>query len=370
MADASSFTITELTGEKRTLELKGRALPYQPFEMGAKMRAEFTWYPGNPSATIQVLGNQEKPSVVRGLWKDRFIKQSDSAGNTVQSTGIALLNNQPLADAKAVKDTVESIRIAAQEVEVKWDDEVRRGLITDFTWKYLRREDIEWECEFSWGNRGTPQVPVSMQTAPDTGDFFSQLSTKLDELKTAIDKKLQVVENFTTQVEVFVSQMDDAVLEIENAAKGVADSVLSPFEAAERTLAAAETVKNAASGVITVVESFPAQFIQKVVDVTQVSLSTALESADYTRDIKDRATELKTLSAEQSDVLKRQIRSEELLASFSARGPMDLRDVSQQYYNTPDEWRRLMLFNDLSSSRINAGTIILVPKLTVSERGV
>ena len=369
MADASSFTITELTGKKRSLELKGRALPYQPFEMGAKMRAEFTWYPGNPAATIQVLGNMEKPSVVRGLWKDRFIKQVDNNNNVVQNTAVALLDNQPLADAKAVKDAVESIRIAAQEVEVKWDDEVRRGLITDFTWRYLRREDIEWECEFSWGNRGTPQVPTSISSAPDTGDFFSQLSTKLDELKTTIDTSLRVVEDFTSGIETFVAQMDDAVLEIENAAKGVADSVLSPFEAAERTLAAAETVKNAASGVITLVESFPPQSIQKVLDVTQVSFSTALESADYTRGIKDKAKELETISAEQSDELKRQTRSEDLLASFSARGPMDLRDVSQQYYNTPDEWRRLMLFNDLSSSRINAGTTVLVPKLTVSERG-
>jgi hypothetical protein len=42
---------------------------------------------------------------------------------------------------------------------------------------------------------------------------------------------------------------------------------------------------------------------------------------------------------------------------------MDLRDVSTQYYGTPDEWIRLMLYNGFNTSRLIAGDVVIVPRL-------
>jgi len=69
------FSIRELTGDKRTLDLRTRALPYRPLTFTGTMRAEFTAYPGNPVRTAQVLGASEEDTTVKGYWKDRFIAQ-------------------------------------------------------------------------------------------------------------------------------------------------------------------------------------------------------------------------------------------------------------------------------------------------------
>jgi hypothetical protein len=51
-----------------------------------------------------------------------------------------------------------------------------------------------------------------------------------------------------------------------------------------------------------------------------------------------------------------------LIAVFTARDGMDLREVSRRYYGTSDKWRDLGRFNDLVGSALHRGQFILVPR--------
>jgi hypothetical protein len=48
---------------------------------------------------------------------------------------------------------------------------------------------------------------------------------------------------------------------------------------------------------------------------------------------------------------------------------MDLRDVSLRFYGTQDNWRTLLQFNHLASSKLSSGQLVFVPKELVLNKG-
>ena len=374
MADPSTFTIEELTGDKRKVELRGRALPYAPYTLKGKQRAEFTWYPGNATATVQILGAMEEPTTIRGMWKDRFLRSSDDDGNNVNPTAIAILTgftggSGQVEDALSLVDAMDSVRRSGQLVRVTWDATVREGILTGFTATWHRRERVEWEAEFTWAGQGEAKQPISFAKAPDATDFTTQLVNLVDQLRTAVESEFEKAADFA-------SPLTDAVTNIEAAANDLADlslqvsnAVVGLTDAAQRTLAAATTVSAAASEIVTLLAGTPLRLMQNVKDISSsLTLGDVLAIDVWQRHLKSVARQLEFLSASKADELRATVDQSDLLATFVARAPMDLRDVSQIYYDTPDEWRRLLAFNNFTSSKLERGALVQVPKLQFADR--
>lgn len=367
---ASTFTIKTVTGdEQMELQLKGRALPYQPFTLEGSMRAEFTWYPGNAVATVQMLGAEEKPSTIEGMWKDRFIKNLTDENKQVIPTGVANFNGQAVADVFALVAAVEKIRLAGQLVRVEWDSITREGILRGFQQSWVRREDVKWQMTFEWASRGEAQVSVTLPSSPSPDAFSKQLSSLSDTLFTAtkLPAEFSVVEDFTAAVEGPLADIVAAVAQVQAAVKNSVSQVLSPVDAAQRTLAAVQTVKTAASTIVDVVDSFPPVQLIKTFDLSELGLSDALVASNYGRSVREAARNLLLTAADQSDTLGTVSREEELVASFVSRSPIDLRHISQKYYGTPNEWRRLLTYNGFNSSIIPLGTLVMVPKITFAD---
>ena len=379
MGNPSSFTITTLRQSgaglapgSPSLEFRGRALPYRENKLvleGA-MRAEFTWYPGNAVATVQMLGAEEKPTVISGMWKDRFLKSATDEGQAVSPTAIALADGQQVVDVFDLVARVEEMRLAGQLLEVKWDGLTRHGLLLRFRQAWLRREDVEWEMEFGWVSRGEVQTAPTLPLVPSANDFADTVRGLTSQLQEAFSSPpFQVVEEFTAEVAAAVSEIDDAVLESENAVRGTMEQVSAPVDAAERTLAAAESIKRAASSIVTTVETFPPVEVVKTGSISTLSLGDALVADVYVRRLKQLARQLELTAAEQGQVLRASARQEVLLASFVAPGPMDLREVSTHFYGQPDGWRTLLEYNRLETSTLSAGMLVLVPRVDFAGRG-
>lgn len=369
MADPTNFTIVELTGDRRTLSLGGRCLPYKPYSLKGKMRAEFTWYPGNAVASTQVLGAQEAPTTIRGQWKDKFVRSVDDEGFNVIPTGIAELNASQLADVMAIVTAVDSIRRGGQLLEVTWDAIVRRGLLTDFTHSWNRREWCEWEMEFTWISQGEDEQPITFAQPADANTFAGQLKNLVNNLEAQLAPAFQLVEDFSSTLNGYVAQITSASDQLTELASSVAAAAFTPQEAAERTLAAAESVKENASGIVTLVESTNPRDVIAVASPDDLGLGAVLDVDVYTRQLKVTSRSMVSLASENADTLRASIRQEELLATFVARQPTDLRQVSQIYYDTPDEWRRLLQYNQLTSSKLERGALVLVPKIDSADRG-
>ncbi len=368
MGTPSSFTIVTLDDNGKpiqpTLELAGRALPYQGLELEGSMRAEFTWYPGNAVATVQMLGATEKATTIKGTWKDRFIKSATDEGAAVQPTGVAKFNNSPVFDVLDLANKVERMRLSGRLLEVKWDSIVRHGILMRFRQSWVRIEDLEWEMEFQWISRGEPQSPPSLPSSVTTDTFAQNMRNLVDAFKTATQPppELQVVADFTAEIQAASEVIDDAVLEMQNAAINATSLVLAPAAAAEAALAAAKSIQDAADQVIETVETFPP--LQLISSSEPLSLGDELSADSYSRGIKRAAMAFRYLCAEEGETLRASVQQDILLASFIARSPTDLRDVSTRYYGDSDQWRFLMQYNNLPSSLLEVGTLVLVPKLS------
>jgi hypothetical protein len=64
------------------------------------------------------------------------------------------------------------------------------------------------------------------------------------------------------------------------------------------------------------------------------------------------------LTASKLDELER----DDLIGIYVSPGGVTLRDVSLRFYGTPDNWVRIKEFNGLSSSVLERGVVVRVPK--------
>lgn len=384
MADPSAFLIETLTGPTRTLELRGRALPYRGLSFEGTTRAEVTWFPGNAVGSLQVLGTEESPTTATGMWKDRFIKSVTDEGVAVQPTGIALYNGQQVADSVALVDAVELIRTSGQRIKLTWDSFTRTGIIKRFKANLQRHEDIEWEMEFLWDSRGQPVTPVTLPATAVAESFADKVTALAEKVKSALEPpaEFQVVEDYINELNGFMAAIDDAVLDVQNTATASVATILSPLDAIQRSLAAAQEIQTQAESMSSFVESVPAAAIVKLSEtqnvvlgtdffpspVAAVPFATSIAADQWRRGVRTNARNLALEAAADGEVLRQQLQSD-VLAVFTAREAMDLRTVATKFYGTSDEWRRIREFNSLSTSELYAGQIVLVPKLTTDMQG-
>lgn len=373
MGDGSStFTIAEQTGRKRTLILRERALPYRPFTLSGSMRTTTTWYPGNPIASMQVLGNEEDSTTISGTWKDRFLRSVDDNGRAVQPDAVALLGvqgsgSQQVANVVELAKTVDSIRREGQLLEVTWDQQVRHGILKSFKQNWMRPEVLEWEIVFEWISQGEKEVPIAFSLEVDQQSMTADFNTLSDKLKEATTSNpFPLVEDFQRSLTTMTDTIESAVASVSDTTANITSAVLTPADAAKRTLAALETIKNEAFALENLVTSRVARSIISTDDIETISVGQTLTAESYVRGIKDSSRQLRTTAATKSDELSKRGGEQEILAVFTAHENTDLRDVSQRFYGTQEEWRRLLQYNGLTSSKLTAGMFILIPKLRTS----
>lgn len=374
----SNFTVETLmddgtTPQEPTLVLGGRAMPYQNFEVEGTMRAEFTWYPGNGVATVQMLGAQEKATVIKGMWKDKFIRSSTDEGVDVNPDGIALWNGTQVGNVQELVKNIDSeMRLAGRLLRVSWSGILRIGILTRFKQIYPRIEDVEWEMEFQWISRGEIQTPPSLPQRATASDFADEANPILTAILDALDQLEQGIHAATDWLAIVtdaVATIEAGVAEIVAAVEANVDLINSQAETIRRTLNVTETIKGAALTIVEMVESTPPFELLKTDEPEKLDMSNALLADSYARNLKALARSMQALAASQGEALRANVDQDIILAVFVARAPMDLREVSQQFYNTPNEWRRLMDFNALDSSFIPLGELILVPKITTTSEG-
>lgn len=377
MSVASTFTISTAdlqAANVQILMLRGRALPYRDsggYTLEGSMRADVTWYPGNAVATIQMLGAEEKPTVVQGMWKDRFIKGFTDEGQPVIPDGQAFINGRPVLDVFDLVAQVEKIRLAGQLVRVMWDATVRIGILSRFRQTWRRREDVEWEMEFSWISRGEQQSSITLPSDASPDAFAKQLTLSLGNITTALTPPaFPVVAGFTAAATDAVSEISDAVAQVTSAVQNSVDQTISPISAAQRTLAAVQTIQAQTALIVRACDSTPPMQLINVVDRSVLGLADALPATVFLRAVREAARNMELSAADQASTLAQQSQQQVLLASFVARSPLDLRRVAQQYYGTQDEWRRLLTYNGFESSVVPVGTMILVPAISFADSRV
>lgn len=392
----SSFTIRELTGQERTLRLAGRALPYQGVSFSGTMRAEFTWYPGNPEATVQLLGAAEDETTINGMWKDRFIGQTTPDGKEVQNTAIAQLDGVDIADAMKLCQTVDDFRRQGQLVEVTWDEIRRHGIITRFVQKWIRRQDVEWELTFGWISQGEPTVPAVFANPADLSDVNQTITSNvsaMQELADTLQSRIDVAQDFLGNLNDKIVTALQTASNVTDALAGTVNDFTTSTNAAWRISSALQGLQDDMQSIIDVITQTPAATAANFgintsgstptstappstqVGVLQqaqtgapngplsITVGKQLSYYSYVRSIERQARITQRLAARrQQDILKSI--NPDIIGVFFARDATDLRNVSTQFYGTPNEWKRIAAYNNITTgSALTAGQIVFIPIL-------
>lgn len=368
MSDPSAFGILELTGDKNHLLLYGRALPYRPLPFAGKMRAEFTRYPGNPIATIQMIGPDEGTTTINGMWKDRFIKTTSDLGAPVfGQPGIATYNGATVANVFDLVQLVDGFRRRGQLLEVGWDEIVRHGIIRTFTQRWLRREDVEWELEFEWASQGENELPVGFSVTPPIVDIINGIIDSVNELTDAI----AIIQAAYSTIASWMNTISNALDAIQEAAGALVDlatqavnGVLAPLALAKKLTSTVQTIIDKAKEIDDTIASLPARASRYVQDISSLTQAEALESERLNRQARRAARKTRAESARKRQEMQANSQEQRPLAVITAKEGQDLRDISREAYGTPDEWRRLMAYNGFITSKLTAGDQVIVPKLS------
>lgn len=337
----------------RSIALLGRALPYQRVSWGGAMRHKLTWYPGNPEATLQVLGPDEEPSVFQGTWKDRYLP------NQVEARGFPDLADATQLTAERLVQAFAQLRRQGARLRVQWASEVREGILSRFTPTYLRIQDIEWEAEFTW----YVADQVSPRAAAPPPDSRSQLRQRLDENDRAISSRPQAT-NAQTQVplratvreeRVQVGQVFDALRTIADASGAIGASTPAALAAVSAIASSADTVRRASADEIERLADLPYTQATAFDTVAEVLTVEAWRRGVASAQGALAATLVRVASAERQRVVPG------TLLVVTVPGDTTLRQLSLTYYGSSDDWQRIADANAIVGSIVPAGTIIVVP---------
>jgi hypothetical protein len=370
---ATSFTITERTGDKRSVVLTGRALPYRPLTLSGSQRNTVEWYPGNPIGVAQIYGAKEEPTTINGMWKDIFLGEGNH-------NPYATVNGAPMLTVIDLAEEIDDIRRKGQEIVVTWLNHTRYGILSKFTQKWHNGHDMEYELEFTW----IAQEDISLNTdVPFSPDTYVDLSTVPDQVQDLIDQfnapSPRLIDLGITQggaINGFATGFDeeddgDVVDEINalvvsiqaqsdtlnDTVSSVANTVTAPADSLRLIAGTLDALKlNAQS---------TRDMLEEQADGARLNIGgtfgDVLSDRAASRGSADNMSQIQVLAASQEGQVLSQIQSQ-VLAVFQARQGDSLRKVSLIYYGTSDNWQSLMLYNQLRDEALVAGQVVIVPQ--------
>lgn len=345
------FSIVELTGQLRQIDLLGRALPYQRVAFGGETKNKLTFYPGNPQGTLQVLASTLQPTVLQGMWKDRFVP------GQVEAVGFDGLSPGDTATASLIVRAFEELRRSGQRLRVQWYDVVREGVLSRFTPTWIRPQDVEWEAEFTWFQENV-EAPRAGDEPPDDRPA---LRRSMDENDRAFrDVRGRSVErSFRSAIGSFVRservQLAQSFAALNTISRALPGAVVDLSEPVNALAACASTIRSEVSSALVLLTDLPyteATLVDAVLDV--LGAESWRRTVGLTQDgLAVSATRVALREAERNVGALGQ--------TVVVPGDTTLRMLSLRYYGTSDSWQRIADANGLTDSLVRAGTTIYIP---------
>lgn len=355
----SDFIIEQLAGPKRVLILRGRALPYRPVRWTNTQHESNDWYVGNPEASKQILGRRMDPTVIKGFWKDKFLGVSD----THPDAAIALVDGARVTTAEALAELVERMCDEGMPVRVTWARRVRVGLIKKCELPFDRRQDIQFEIEFSWSGDGTPQTPLS---TPQSATASQDLHDNLEQAAAAIRNltNVPVLQAVQGALDSTVAVLNVLATGIDGLGDAVSESlgrVTAPLHTIGHVIAAADRVVTSSRDVRADLEG-------KVWETLALGPEALgyLQYLDQRESMKGEALSVRALTLDARARISGKARAP-VRQSVRANPGEDLRSIALRFLGSADAWTILADYNGLVGSVLIPGQLVLIPDTGVQQ---
>lgn len=396
MSEGSSLTIQELSGEKRSLELRGPGLPLKGATWEGTQNVKTTWYPGNATeASQQVLGPTEEPSDWEGEWNRTRLGRTpcvfvDESGSSTKVVSPSFLI-----------DVVDDFRIRGSKLRVTWtvvDDsgtprasKVREGRITKFSVSALTAYDFGWKVTFAWSGRGGAQQKV---VATRDGDMEAA-SRALDSAVTDLIAAATIAKLVTSRTTLTKAPTNLTLGQLEQLARAPAALVaglLRPIQKATNDLkrigGIVQTVRAipfsvanaglaAANNAMAVANQFHDEMSRRPAELntTRSEVSSLTRSARYFWSVQDSAQRVSARAVEFRQRVTspgrrpNDVTSRKTVAIHVVKVGETLVTISQQHYGTPDRAIDVARANRLPwhQRSLNPGRTLVIPILETNK---
>ena len=348
---ASDITIEETTGaDPLQITLRGRALPYQGLDFKGVQRTAVTWYPGNPKATQQVLGDTLDDTTAHGTWKAKFLRE----GTDYVIVGGGYFG-QDLASENLVI-AFELMRARGVQVKLTWGTIVRFGILSEFSAVWAREEDVEWTATFAWN--GITDILFRAGDPTVSGQSVLEGTQAMDDVGSEIPDYMRGA--YSSALQGSRRAIRGRAVQLLGTVRSIAQQVQTGATAAQAmvsraTYLAAEGIafgralrdENYVTGVLVDdVASVLGVEVWRMRMSGAVLVMTAAGSSEAT------ATDLAYAPPAQEVVIVRQRTS--------------LRQLALSAYGDADAWGQIAQANGLTSSVVEAGTQIVIPRVAQS----
>jgi hypothetical protein len=349
----SAFRIQELTGDRRNIRLVDRALPYRPFRLTTVQRCEVDWNGGYDQGTANVMGAQEAPSTLHGMWKDMFISER-SANPPFQLNGSAVDN------VRDAIDLMEDVCRTGQLLQVSWYTQLRHGILTEFEASWENENDVAYTMKFEWTSRGQAIVP-SVISGSTVASASGSLRGDVGRLIGARIPRFPMAARYFNFINDNIEEISRVVEDGLNAAMAYSQQALQPFAAVQRMISTCQRVISLVGEFILQLESNVIGAYNDTVALQNLGATAYLQTVEYIEELKRIARSLRRTAIATTTDLFPQV-SNQILAVHYAIAGQHLREVSFKYYRTPNNWQSIMHYNGLVKAELSAGQTIMVPK--------
>jgi hypothetical protein len=371
--DVPAITIEEITGSKRIIRLTGRGLPFRPLPFSTEQRAPTDWLPGSPFGTLTVLGPTEKDTTIHGEWKDKFLGKNRLDPGSSPVT----VNSEAVTTVREVDALFHELLRHAQLIEFRWGHIVRRGVLVNYDREWKNLNDLTWHATFRWISLGEDIAPVVFNASGSYGDIKNGMAVEMAGLgDIEVPDIIGVTSSFVTALKDFQNAFQEAATFVAEVAKQVVDLIVSPIRAARDLMATFDDVIRTAEDLLNYVES---QFGSEtgldtgpggagaagIILGKPYPVQTESEkrvSLVFLDSLKRWAFRMRSFAATAQETLKTSLGAD-VSSVYIVRDYQSLKDVAQEVWGSPFEWRRLMMFNDLNGIEVPAGTVVFVPRV-------
>jgi len=378
-AQAFPMFIQETTGEARLIVLRGRSLPYRGVTWNSEQRVEVKYFPGNPVGQAQVLGPMWGPTTMRGMWKDAFLFNDDSAADLLNFPAIAgpgqpgstVFGGKSFVSgggipggtgqarrARVLRDAFFLIQRAGQLLKVEWGSMVRYGFIKRFDADHDREEDIRWEIEFDWiGDTASVPRPLPKPKINAPG-LLAAILALIQAFLNAVNAALALIFGAVQLVQQRITKIGSLITGFIDALNSLIGLVFVPAEMFGVLKQQLTSIILAVKDLIDTINRIPQAYsaAKSGGNPTDINLATAAAQA-----IAFNARVLGVEAAEQREQLT-ELESPNLLGVVTVPEDTTLLDIATSFYGAPDDWTVIADFNGLASSFVERGTLVYVPR--------
>jgi hypothetical protein len=372
------------------LVLYGRAMPYRPLDFKKDAVAVKHVYPGNPEATIHMLGIDHPNTTWKGMWKTRFladvvppqaqgifdaaaeratqvitspitgagepINDAITASQAVAMWGKVGAPGERLKTAGEVRDKVWKLQQDGIRLKVTWDDVARVGIIKGTSFPTDRREDIAWEIEWMWLSDAIP-TRVAVVADQDLSQFPEGLLDKVQNFRKTVTAPARFAKAVLDAIDEDINLIESSILEMSGIVTDYTDLGVEALDTLQNAMGVANTVRLAAFRITDSLDAVSAEWSS-----TTDQFSDVAAAAGYKTEAKSQMSEIAADAGAMMDAIASWIEPEVEQSFVMPRG-MDLRGVSTKFYGTPDNWRDIADYNMIEGTQVEAGLTILIPTL-------